>query len=47
MNNKLDKIFRPSAIAVIGASNEPHTVGYALVNNLVGKDITGLFIRLT
>ncbi|MCB0550793.1 MAG: bifunctional acetate--CoA ligase family protein/GNAT family N-acetyltransferase [Phaeodactylibacter sp.] len=41
MNNKLDKIFRPSAIAVIGASNEPHTVGYALVNNLVGKGYNG------
>lgn len=41
MNNKLDKIFRPGAIAVIGASNERHTVGYALVNNLVGKGYNG------
>ncbi len=41
MNNKLDKIFRPAAIAVIGASNERHTVGYALVNNLVGKGYHG------
>lgn len=41
MNNKLDKIFRPGTIAVIGASNERHTVGYALVNNLVGKGYNG------
>ena len=41
MNNKLDKIFRPATIAVIGASNERHTVGYALVNNLVGKGYNG------
>ena len=41
MNNKLDKIFRPGTIAVIGASNERHTVGYALVNNLVGKGYSG------
>ncbi|MCO6478087.1 MAG: bifunctional acetate--CoA ligase family protein/GNAT family N-acetyltransferase [Phaeodactylibacter sp.] len=41
MNNKLDKIFRPATIAVIGASNERNTVGYALVNNLVGKGYNG------
>ena len=41
MNGKLDKIFRPGTIAVIGASNERHTVGYALINNLVGKGYNG------
>lgn len=41
MNDRLDKIFRPATIAVIGASNERHTVGYALVNNLVGKGYSG------
>ncbi len=41
MNRKLDKIFNPRTVAVIGASNKPHTVGYALIHNLVGKGYAG------
>ncbi len=41
MPQKLDKIFNPRTIAVIGASNRPHTIGYALVNNLIGKGYPG------
>lgn len=41
MSSKLDKIFHPRTIAVIGASNERQTVGYALVNNLIGKGYNG------
>ncbi len=38
----LDKIFQPRTIAVIGASNEPRTVGSALMHNLVGKGYPGV-----
>lgn len=41
MNEKLNKVFNPKTIAVIGASNTPHTIGYALVNNLIGKGYRG------
>jgi acetyltransferase len=41
MNEKLNSIFNPKTIAVIGASNTPHTIGYALVNNLIGKGYRG------
>lgn len=36
----LEKLFNPSAIAVIGASDRPHSVGYKVFKNLV----TGNFI---
>ncbi|NND05188.1 MAG: GNAT family N-acetyltransferase [Saprospiraceae bacterium] len=42
MPRKLDKIFRPKTIAVIGASNKPETIGYALMNNLIGKRYEGI-----
>ncbi|MEL6925301.1 MAG: CoA-binding protein, partial [Bacteroidota bacterium] len=35
MKRKLDKIFYPKSIAVIGASNTKGTVGYALMRNLL------------
>jgi acetyltransferase len=41
MNRKLDKIFNPKTIAVIGASNKPKTVGFALIRNLIGKGYLG------
>jgi acetyltransferase len=37
----LDKIFNPSTIAVIGASNSEGSVGYALMRNLVGSGFKG------
>jgi acetyltransferase len=33
----LDKLYNPQSIAIIGASNTPGTVGYALVENLKGR----------
>ena len=41
MNRKLDKIFNPKTIAVIGASNTPKTVGFALIRNMIGKGYLG------
>lgn len=37
----LDKIFRPKAVAVIGASDEEGTVGYALMKNFVDLGFEG------
>ena len=31
----LDRLFNPDAVAVIGASQDPHKVGYALLNNMI------------
>ncbi len=31
----LDKIFNPASVAVVGASEREHTVGYALLNNII------------
>lgn len=42
MNEKLNQIFNPKTIAVIGASNTPQTIGYALMNNLIGKGYRGI-----
>jgi len=33
----LDKIFNPRSVAIIGASDEEGTVGYALMKNLVNR----------
>jgi acetyltransferase len=41
MNRNLDKIFNPKTVAVIGASNTPRTIGYALIRNLIGKGYSG------
>jgi acetyltransferase len=38
----LDKIFNPKSIAVIGASDRPHSVGGKLIKNLVGKGYKGV-----
>ncbi len=41
---KMDKIFNPKSIAIIGASDEPHTVGSGLTKNaLEGKDLRKIF----
>ncbi len=43
MNNllMLDGLFYPKAIAVIGASNTPGKVGYAIVKNFIDADYSG------
>ena len=38
----LDKIFKPKSIAVIGASNTKGSVGYLLLDNLIGKGYDGV-----
>lgn len=42
MIEQLDKIFSPKTVAVIGASNNPSTVGYALMKNLIASGYTGI-----
>ncbi|HEX9842314.1 MAG TPA: GNAT family N-acetyltransferase, partial [bacterium] len=37
----MERLFRPRAVAVIGASNEPGTIGYALVRNLISQEYAG------
>jgi len=38
----LDKIFNPTSIAVIGASDEEGSVGYRLLRNLIGVGYRGV-----
>lgn len=38
----LDKIFKPSRVAVVGASNNPGSVGYTVLKNLVGSGFPGV-----
>jgi len=42
----LEKLFTPKAVAVIGASNTPGKVGYALVKNLIEADFAGEVIPI-
>ena len=42
MSHQLDKIFQPKTIAVIGASNDPHSIGFAFMKNLIGKGYKGI-----
>src|SRR3712207_5114227 len=37
----LDAIFKPRAVAVIGASEEPHSVGRTILANLIGSPFGG------
>ena len=37
----LTKLFSPKSVAVIGASNTPGKVGYAIVKNLIDADFAG------
>lgn len=39
---KLDKLFNPKTIAVIGASDREESVGYALMKNLTGNNYGGI-----
>ena len=38
---RLDNIFKPKSVAVVGASDRPMTVGRALVKNLIDGDFAG------
>ncbi|MGB9861529.1 MAG: acetate--CoA ligase family protein, partial [Candidatus Bipolaricaulaceae bacterium] len=38
----LDKIFKPQRIAVVGASNNPASVGYTVLKNLIGSGFSGV-----
>lgn len=42
----LEKLFSPTSVAVIGASNSPEKVGYALVRNLIDADYSGEIIPI-
>ena len=42
----LDSLFNPKAVAIIGASNTPGKVGYALVRNLIEADFAGEIIPI-
>ncbi|MDX1581668.1 MAG: CoA-binding protein, partial [Alphaproteobacteria bacterium] len=37
----LEKMFKPQAVAVIGASNRAHSVGRVVMHNLLGEEFTG------
>jgi len=38
----LDSLFRPAAVAVVGASRRPGTIGYQIVDNLLRHGFTGV-----
>jgi acetyltransferase len=38
----LDKIFNPTRVAVIGASDSPSSVGYTVLRNLIGSGFAGV-----
>src|SRR3974390_3133907 len=42
----LDKMFRPQSVAVIGASDKPHSVGSALMTNLIRAGFSGPIIPI-
>ncbi len=37
----LDKIFKPSSVAVIGASEKKGSIGYSLIKNLIEAEYPG------
>lgn len=39
--NPLNRIFKPRTVAVIGASNNEGSVGYALIRNMIGSGFNG------
>src|SRR5581483_5667496 len=43
----LDYLLRPGSVAVIGASNEPGTIGAAIMRNLLEADFPGLIFPVT
>ena len=40
-HNKLDGIFRPESVAVIGASSKRHSLGWEILNNLILSEFKG------
>ena len=42
MERSLDPFFRPEAVAVIGASRNPGTIGYQIVDNLIQHRFRGV-----
>lgn len=42
MRDSLDKLLRPSSVAVVGASRRPGTIGYQILHNLVTHGYTGV-----
>lgn len=42
MSSPLDSLFRPSSVAVVGASRRPDTIGYQIVDNLLRHGYTGV-----
>jgi acyl-CoA synthetase (NDP forming) len=42
MNSSLDPLFQPESVAVIGASRNPGTIGYQIVDNLVRHGFQGV-----
>ncbi|MCD6176753.1 MAG: bifunctional acetate--CoA ligase family protein/GNAT family N-acetyltransferase [Candidatus Cloacimonetes bacterium] len=41
-SKKLDKLFNPKVIAIIGATTKKGSVGYALMNNIIGSGFDGI-----
>src|SRR5512135_2265693 len=41
MSTPLEAVFRPAAIAVVGASRSPGTIGYQIVSNLIRHGYQG------
>lgn len=39
---KLDRLFNPGSVAVIGASAKEGSVGYSLINNMIGSGFEGI-----
>ncbi|MDJ0624905.1 MAG: acetate--CoA ligase family protein [Candidatus Caenarcaniphilales bacterium] len=42
MDNRIHKIFNPSSVAVVGASDRQETVGYAVLHNLITMGFEGV-----
>lgn len=41
-SKKLDKLFNPKVIAIVGATTKKGSVGYSLMNNIVGSGFDGI-----
>ena len=41
MENLLDSMFKPKSIAIVGASRDPHSIGYSVVKNLLDSKYQG------
>ena len=42
VTKKLDKLFNPKVIAIIGASAKIGSVGYSLMKNIIGSGFDGI-----